>query len=167
MCFISLCAVTSPGWGSTRAEAASGHLSSSLLFPQQPAQSSCSINTMGCAGSTVSTIKGSTRGQERQHGPFVPCGPKAQPGRLAASVTTSGLQVRADSAEETASRAPFLPGSAPLREVKHADSPAPKAPGTDTHYFNTSPLPRATFYQLLKGRYKNRLWGSNATLCSG
>lgn len=37
----------------------------------------------------------------------------------------------------------------------------------NTHHFNTSARPRATFYQSLKGKHKNRLQRANATLSSG
>lgn len=50
----------------------------------------------------------------------------------------------------------LFPGSRPPCEVKNEDTRSHTPPDIDTHRFNTSAPLRATFYQSLKGRHKNR-----------
>lgn len=60
----------------------------------------------------------------------------------------------------------FFPGFRLLCEVKNEDIGSHKPPDVNTHRVNTLARPRATFYQSLKGKHRNRLRRANATLGS-
>lgn len=124
-----------PARSSIRAEACSP------LFPQPLAEclecSGCSINKVTAMWKRP--VKGGAQEQENVTRTSFPLSLETRANCPAASVLSYSVRAKAQELL-------FFPGSRPLWEAKNEDTRSHRPPDIDTHHFNTSALPRATFY---------------------